>query len=230
MEIYLVRHGLSEANEKMILQGQIDFPLSHEGRRQARYLGLYFKSRGIRFDRAVTSNLSRAKETAMLILEQQEKPPLLEEDENFREIDIGSLQGFHIDEVTEKFPTYYQRGPDKWLDFSEYGGESWNLLCERVDSSMPLYAPDDNLLDSCKFLMVAHGGVLRAMIRYLMATDSNFMFLRMENCCHVKISYLMIRGHLRRYIEYILPLGDLIIDGETYNHDLSDEHRANLVS
>jgi len=230
MEIYLVRHGLSEANEKMIFQGQIDYHLSGEGKRQAEFLGRYFVFKEIKFDRAVTSHLSRAKETAQIILGCQDNPPAIEIENNFQEIDIGSLQGLNREEVKVKFPEYYKRGPDQWLDFSEYGGESWADICKRIDDSMPRYAPYKDLLTDKKLLIVAHGGILRAMIRHLIAADYNFMSLRVENCCHIKINFLTIREHLRRYIEYIMPLEELNMDGESYHHEISDEHRANLVS
>lgn len=230
MEIYIVRHGLSEANEKNVLQGQIDYPLSDEGRRQAHHIGNYFGDCSIKFNRAVTSVLSRAKETAEIILKYQDDPPILEDEEKFKEIDIGKLQGFTSDEVRDKFPDYYKRGPNEWLDFSEYGGETWVDLCNRVDIAMSKYVTESKMLEEGNLLIVAHGGVLRAMLRTLLSAETNFMFLRVENCCHVKINYLAIRGHLRKYIEYIMPLENLIVNGKRYSHGISDDHRANLVS
>ena len=230
MEIYIVRHGLSEANEKKILQGRIDFPLADEGRRQSHHLGKYFTERQIAFDRAVASNLSRAKETAEIILGYQGNPPLIEEEEGFQEVDIGDLQGLNGEEVTEKFPQYYGRGPERWMDFSEFGGETWTALCSRVNEAMPRYVNKDNLLDDTRLLIVAHGGVIRAMMSQLLCTSANFMFLRVENCCHIKINYMAIRGHTRRYIEYILPLDEMLVGGKPFEHGISGEERDKLVS
>ena len=230
MEIYIVRHGLSEANAKMILQGRIDYPLCDEGRRQAHHVGRYFCERKIGFDQAVTSNLSRASETAEIILSYQRNPPLLEKEEAFQEVDIGDLRGLTREEVDNKFPTYYNRGPESWLDFSEFGGETRAALYTRIDNAMPRYVNPDSLLDNTRLLIVAHGGVIRAMIRHLSEVDSDFMFLRIENCCHIKMNHMKIHGHVRRYIEYILPLDEGLVNGEPFVHGISEEDRSQLVS
>ena len=55
------------ANRARVLQGHSDFPLNELGRQQARAAGEAL--RGVAFDHALTSDLSRARETAELIIE-----------------------------------------------------------------------------------------------------------------------------------------------------------------
>jgi broad specificity phosphatase PhoE len=216
MELYIVRHGLSEGNAKEIFQGRIDFPLAPEGRRQADHLGKYFRQEEIKFDRIISSPLKRAFETAKIIKEQNEISPEIECEEAFMELKLGALEGVPNAEVQEKFPTYYIRPSEGWLDFAEFGGESWADVRARVDAVMLKYAPEDQLLDSKKLLIVSHGGAMRAIMRYLLKVDSGLMFIRIGNCMHVKINHLKVREHLRRCIEYVMPLASTIVDGKPY--------------
>ena len=230
LEIYIVRHGLSEANEKKILQGGIDFPLSDEGRRQAHHVGMYFSERGIHFDKVVTSILSRARETAEIILSYQENSPSLEEEEQFKEIDTGDLQGLTMDEVRDKYPSYYMRSYMGWLDFSEFGGENWEELYARVDKAMQKYILPEEQMGDGRLLLVVHGGVIRAMLRSLSGVSVNFMFLRVANCSQMKINHIMAQGQVRRYIEYFLPLSETLVGGKPFVHGISEEERDKLVS
>lgn len=230
MEIFVVRHGLSEGNEKMIFQGHLDFPLADKGRNQAEHLGKYFNQINQKFDRILSSPLKRAKETTEIIARQLEMPPEIEFEDAFKEFNIGALEGIKSTEVLENYPTYYERPPSAWLDFSEFGGESFEEMQKRVDSVMHKYVNDDDLLSDKKLLIVSHGGAMRGIIRNLLQIETGFMFIRVENCCHFKLNYVMTRGHLRRYVEYIMPLTSLIVDGAPYRFTHSEDFRAKSVS
>src|SRR4028118_1166019 len=64
-ELLLIRHGQSTANASGVWQGQLDFPLSEEGRRQAADAGRALK--GARISGVYASPLSRAFETAEIV-------------------------------------------------------------------------------------------------------------------------------------------------------------------
>src|SRR4028118_1907949 len=64
-ELLLIRHGQSTANASGVWQGQLDFPLSEEGRRQAAGAGHALK--GATISGVYASPLSRAFETAEII-------------------------------------------------------------------------------------------------------------------------------------------------------------------
>src|SRR5215210_5789436 len=72
-ELILIRHGQSTANASGVWQGQLDFPLSEEGRRQAAAAGQALK--GTRISGVYASPLSRAFETAekFLALPEEER-------------------------------------------------------------------------------------------------------------------------------------------------------------
>ena len=67
MKLYLIRHGETDYNKMKRNQGQIDIPLNEYGRELAR------KTREglaeVPFDLCLCSPLSRARETAEIILE-----------------------------------------------------------------------------------------------------------------------------------------------------------------
>src|SRR5207302_10930989 len=71
--LLLVRHGQSTWNREHRIQGQLDPPLSEEGRRQAERLARRWAGR--RFVAAYTSDLKRALETAQLIGEAIDAAP-----------------------------------------------------------------------------------------------------------------------------------------------------------
>ena len=225
MEIYIARHGLSEGNAKRIFQGWIDFPLDKEGRKQAAHLGRYFSQQGVSFERIVSSSLLRARETAEIIHAQQDNPPEIEIEENFKEIQIGQLEGVNASEAQQRFPSYYKRPPSGWLDFEEFGGESWDSLSKRISDAMPKYVDESKLLEDGKVLIVAHGASMRAILRNLLQIDNGMMFIRVENCSHFKVNFVETRGYLRRYIEYFMPLTSLLVDGEPYVHLQDDSQR-----
>src|SRR4028119_1636696 len=64
-ELLLVRHGQSTANAMGVWQGQMEFPLSEEGRRQAALAGRALA--GADYDAIYSSPLARAYETAEII-------------------------------------------------------------------------------------------------------------------------------------------------------------------
>ena len=66
MKIYFVRHGETDWNRAHKVQGHTDIPLNNYGRHLARETAEGMKN--LKIDLAYTSPLSRAKETAEIIL------------------------------------------------------------------------------------------------------------------------------------------------------------------
>jgi len=69
---YLVRHGESEANAARRFAGQSDSPLTQRGRRQAEAVARELAK--VRFDKVVSSDLSRTRDTAEVIARSQGVP------------------------------------------------------------------------------------------------------------------------------------------------------------
>ena len=67
MIIYMMRHGETDWNVHHLFQGRTDIPLNENGRKVAEWTRDGLKD--VHFDVAFCSPLSRAKETAQIILE-----------------------------------------------------------------------------------------------------------------------------------------------------------------
>jgi phosphoserine phosphatase len=89
VEIYLIRHGETEWNERGLFQGTADIPLSERGREQAE--ALRERLRGVGFDAAYGSPLVRATATAEAVLAGSGVP--LRTLPELREISYGLWQG-----------------------------------------------------------------------------------------------------------------------------------------
>ena len=89
MKLYLIRHGETDYNKMKRNQGQIDIPLNEYGRELAE------KTREglaeVPFDLCLCSPLSRARETAEIILEGRDIPIIT--DERLIEISFGRYEG-----------------------------------------------------------------------------------------------------------------------------------------
>ncbi|OGM11328.1 hypothetical protein A2Z22_05070 [Candidatus Woesebacteria bacterium RBG_16_34_12] len=92
LSIYLARHGQDEDNEKGILNGRRDYPLTQKGIEQAQDLAKKIKNAGINFDKVYSSPLKRAYKTAEIVADTLgiSKPEIFED---LIERDFGIMTG-----------------------------------------------------------------------------------------------------------------------------------------
>jgi broad specificity phosphatase PhoE len=158
-DLTLVRHGVTEWNATGKYQGSSDIPLSRQGRIQARQLMRALKNE--RYARAYTSPLSRAAETARIILEPHAVQLVV--DDRLREFDFGAWEGLTWDEIVARWPHFRGLGSTSAKEYAPEGGERFENVCERVRSFLDeLKATEDG-----KLLIVTHAGVLHAMLGVL---------------------------------------------------------------
>ncbi len=145
-----IRHGQSLANAQGWFAGQRDAPLTTLGRQQAEIAAEQVA--GIDFDRALCSDLSRAHDTALVVLGGRDVPlqvtPLL------RERSCGSWEGRPIAEL---------EGEGVMPEFAGWttrpgAGESLRQVALRV---CELFA---ELPSRDSTLVVSHGALMRAVI------------------------------------------------------------------
>lgn len=98
MKIYLTRHGQNEDNEKGILNGHRDKPLTELGLKQAKEIASIIKTSKINITKVFSSPLSRAYETAEIIAIEL-KLPSPEVLELLIERDFGSMTGKLISDI-----------------------------------------------------------------------------------------------------------------------------------
>lgn len=97
-EIYLIRHGETDANKNYIVQGRMDNPLNQEGLNQAKQAGIFLKKNGYCFDLVLSSPLKRAFQTAKGILQAMEVSKPIIVHQHLIERNFGDYDGQKIDE------------------------------------------------------------------------------------------------------------------------------------
>jgi broad specificity phosphatase PhoE len=157
-----VRHGESTWNELGLIQGQNDLAqLTNEGREQARAVAETLKSLG--FDRLVTSDLARARQTAEII--GSELDLALTADSLLRERCFGVLEG-QPQEILDSARSGIVDGVIVDPDARPEGGESFRDVVTRVGIFVEATRDDG---DGERLLVVTHGGAIRALRAYVEA-------------------------------------------------------------
>ena len=152
--LILVRHGQSTHNAQARLQGQSDPELSETGRAEAQLLRSLFA--GFPAERVITSDLRRASETAAIL-----GFPDARRDARFREIDVGSWAGRPLSDFPVETETAWRGGHLHAGD-----GESWDDLQSRVGGAV-----DELIAAGDSWLVVCHGGVVRAALSHVTGAD-----------------------------------------------------------
>jgi broad specificity phosphatase PhoE len=167
-QLYLVRHGATEANERVpyILQGSgIDLPLSPRGHDQAAALARFFSGRSI--DRVYSSTLLRARETARAIADALGHEPTILAD--LEECHVGKWEGLDWETIRREFPAEHQRFLDDPARHPYLGGESYGDVFRRARPVI------DRLLDAHtgqRVVVVAHNVVNRVLTAHLLGLET----------------------------------------------------------
>ncbi|MCB9565778.1 MAG: histidine phosphatase family protein [Myxococcales bacterium] len=167
-ELVLVRHGETLGNSSVRLYGATDIGLSPLGEAQMRRAADAL--RGERFDRLVTSPLSRAQRSAAIVREALAEPPPLRVVDALRERDVGSWEGWTVDEVAARDPAGYRRWREGGLEFAFPGGEARQEVVDRVLAA--LHAPGDPLFPTdARTIAVLHKGIIKVLLGALLGLD-----------------------------------------------------------
>ena len=153
MKVYIVRHGETDWNTEKRLQGRQDIPLNENGREVARKTAQGIRQ--ISFDAAFSSPLSRAKETAQILLEGRDTPICI--DDRLLEISFGVMEGERKDPVIDCF----FHSPEKYEPPKD--AESIPHLLERTKAFLDDLASNTKLRDK-SLLVVTHGAATRALL------------------------------------------------------------------
>jgi broad specificity phosphatase PhoE len=201
--LYLVRHGETEGQSSIRYYGRTDIALSHEGRTQMRAArdALAARLGEVRFSHVFASPLIRALEGARLIAGMHAPIRTLDE---FIEVDFGLFEGLTADEIRERYPDDFARWNADRLapGFTYPGGESRAAFAARVERGV------DRMLEAWRgggdapeglALVVAHRGVIRAIVRRLAGAEP-----------HVELASIHVLEHAGgwrvREIDYVAHL------------------------
>jgi broad specificity phosphatase PhoE len=159
--LYFLRHAESAANERDILAGRLDYPLSPRGKADAEAVALAF-SPDHPVDAIISSPLRRARETAEPFA--RIAGLRLEVDEALVEQDMGVFAGKTYAEA-EADPAYELDKSRRW-DWVPPGGESYRAIADR---GRPFFARLDGRREA-RILVVTHAVTLRLIVAALRNT------------------------------------------------------------
>jgi broad specificity phosphatase PhoE len=151
--LIVARHGETDWNFELRWQGHADTPLNERGRAQARRLATALAGRGI--EAVYSSDLARARETAMIIAETLALEVRL--DPRLREVDVGEWSGLTTADVERLYPDGHRRRREGGTGWS--AGEPFDLMSARVLAALRAIASEN---PGSVVLLVTHGGPLRA--------------------------------------------------------------------
>ncbi len=166
MYLYVIRHGETDWNRLLKLQGRTDIPLNENGRSMARTAARGLKD--VKFTMIYSSPLGRALETADIIRRDRDIPVIT--DDRLAEISFGAYEGREYDKDNrDKYPELARLfdSPDVYEPAD--GGESIAGLCGRTAEFMEYmkdtYADTDEVI-----LLSVHGAVIRGIMSYVKGT------------------------------------------------------------
>jgi uncharacterized phosphatase len=163
MRIYLVRHGETEWNQQMRMQGREDIPLNEHGIRQAEECARAFEK--IHVKRIVSSPLERALHTARIIGNHIKVEDILI-DEDLTERDFGIYSGC----------TYEKRDSYKNSDGSD-GVETVEQLLSRMNKMIQKYRGGEDII------LVSHGAAINAIISIVSKGEIGLGKTWLKNAC-----------------------------------------------
>lgn len=176
MTIYMIRHGETDLNKVHKLQGHSDIELNDYGRELAKITGQALKN--VRFDYAFTSPLSRAKETAKILLKNNQTKSIKDYkldliiDERIKEISFGEFEGLSYSDKNFTIP-------DKtFLNFflkpEDYNvpkdGESFEEVIKRTGDFWEELINNEKYADKT-VLVSTHGCAIKAILANIRNTE-----------------------------------------------------------
>jgi probable phosphoglycerate mutase len=159
-----VRHGETEWNAQMRMQGQLDTALSERGRWQAARTAEALADEGI--EAIFASDLVRALDTARAIAAVTGLPIVT--DTGLRERAFGVFQGHTYAEIDARWPAEAARWRRHDPTFAAEGGESLVEFSGRAVAAVTRIAEGSR---GRTVLIVSHGGVLDCLYRAAMGLD-----------------------------------------------------------
>lgn len=161
MRLYIMRHGETEWNHTLRLQGQTDIPLNENGRVLAQVTARALQQ--VPFDLCISSPLQRAKETALLVLGGRDIPMMI--DARVQEIAFGTYEGRRVrdakGEITDPKFFAFLRDPGKFIP--PEGGESIAELVARTGAFLEELSMRGEWYKKT-ILISTHGAASRAML------------------------------------------------------------------
>ncbi len=167
MNLHLIRHGMTEANEKRLFCGFTDLSLSHKGVLQLMDLKKHIAyPSGQLF---VTSGLKRTVETLRLIYDEVDFVQL----EDFMEINFGTFEMKSHEELanTEAYNKWLEN-PEKASCPEGEGGSDFRKRIYAGCAKLKALALDKGVSD---LVLICHGGVIVELMEKFFPRQKSFL-------------------------------------------------------
>jgi len=175
--ILLIRHGETAWNRGKIFRGVYDISLNENGRTQARHLAKALTSRQI--DAAYSSPLSRAQETAQIVLEPYRIEAIIHE--SLIDFNYGQWTGLEDGVVARKWPEEHACWIATPHAIRPPGGDT---LQEVFDRAFNAVEEITQKYDGQTVAIFAHRVVNKLLVLGMLTLGlERFPFIRQDNCC-----------------------------------------------
>jgi broad specificity phosphatase PhoE len=164
--VVILRHAQSEWNALGLWQGQADPPLSSAGRRQAAAAAVRISEQSgyEGFDLVVSSDLSRAWETAVILARGLNLAVAPDREAGLREFDAGEWSGHTLTDIERRWPGMVERFTHGAVD-APPGGEGRVAFDKRVAEATARIGTLADRVGARSVLVVTHGGVIGSVAR-----------------------------------------------------------------
>ncbi|KAI0053879.1 phosphoglycerate mutase-like protein, partial [Auriscalpium vulgare] len=179
--VYIVRHGETDANNSRIIQGHLDTPLNGEGIEQSKRVAEAL--RAVPFHAAFSSDLSRASQTAEIIVAVH--PGLvLRKQVDIRERNMGMLQGKGYG---TRLPADQVASMEKEDAMARRAAKWWAETMRAVSAG--------DTAQTRNVLVVSHGGFIGVLVRGLLRGGvSKADGVRVGQCLNTAVAVVEVDG------------------------------------
>ncbi|KAF0699147.1 Aste57867_10268 [Aphanomyces stellatus] len=183
VEVWLIRHGLTDWNVAGRWQGHTDIPLNDDGRAQAHRVAAYLRVVHAKtpFDAILSSDLSRASATAATIGMALNLP--VKQDERFREENYGLLEGHTAEEIKADPILSSVWAERKQRDcngsHTDDGSESRQ---DSLDRTAAAFQWLDKAFPHMRVVVVTHGGFIINCFRHVHGFSAAYPVVKEHKC------------------------------------------------
>lgn len=154
MTLYLIRHGESIANIKKLVTGDCSDTLSDRGVEQVNELKVLINEMQIKGDLYITSQWSRAQQTANILYSNVE----WKIDNCVGETDAGEVSNYKLNDFLEHYKDFYKSNSNSYPS-----GESHNELNQRVINWLSDITK--KVSKNANIILVAHAGPISCILQ-----------------------------------------------------------------
>jgi len=191
MDLFVIRHGQSEADILDVNEGRADFNLTPLGLKQAELMAKWLTSKH-HIDKIYSSPLKRASQTAATLNKRTNTGIIYDDD--LMEFQNGLIAGMNRKEAQEKYPRPVVKYPHT-LIYEMESDIQFRMRAETIFSKIIYENPYDSII-----AIISHGGMINMLFQCFMGLKINPGFG--ISCGDTGIHKWKI-GENSRHIEYM---------------------------